>query len=83
MLHSDMDVMESIITDFFAKLFTSSNVSHLEEVISSVQTKVTEEMNEKLCSAYSGEEVDRALKQMHPSKASGPDGLNPFFYLKH
>jgi len=39
-------------------------------------------MNEGLCAPYTRREVEVALKQMHPHKAPGPDGMNPFFYHK-
>jgi len=44
---------------------------------------VSEEMNDKLCRPYNAEEVEKALQQMHPSKALGPGRLNPFFYQKY
>ena len=41
---------------------------------------VTEEMNVKLTAMYIVEEVELAIKEMAPLKASGPDGMPPFFY---
>lgn len=37
-------------------------------------------MNVALTKQLSMEEVHSALKQMHPSKAPGPDGFSPSFY---
>lgn len=37
-------------------------------------------MNTDLTANYTGEEVITALKQMHPTKASGPDGMLSLFY---
>lgn len=42
--------------------------------------RVTHEQNKRLTEEVSFEEFTIALKQMHPDKASGPDGLNPAFY---
>ena len=39
-------------------------------------------MNSTLMEPYTGDEVRRALFQMHPSKALGPDGMSSFFFQK-
>ena len=39
-------------------------------------------MNSTLMEPYTGGEVRRALFQMHPSKALGPDGMSSFFFQK-
>jgi len=51
----------------------------MEEVL---PPTVTTEANSKLCMPYTREKVDRALAQMHPHKAPGLDGMNPFFFQK-
>lgn len=40
-------------------------------------------MNESLTKPYVDEEVEVTIKQMHHSKAPGPDGMSPVFYQKH
>lgn len=48
-----------------------------------VQARVTYAMNERLLQPFLSEDVDFALSQMHPLKASGPDGFGVSFYQKH
>ena len=43
---------------------------------------VTEEMNQNLLQPFVGEELHKALFQMHPSKSLGLDGMSPFFFQK-
>lgn len=39
-------------------------------------------MNETLTMHYTEDEIRKAIKQMHPDKAPGPDGMTPIFYQK-
>ncbi len=45
-----------------------------------VQHKISLEMNQSFSQMFTGEEVEKALYQIGPLKASGPDGLPPVFY---
>ncbi|XP_050242446.1 uncharacterized protein LOC126691441 [Quercus robur] len=54
--------------------------NHSERVLAGVQPVVSTSMNEALTCPYSREEVEVAIKQMAPLKASGPDGMPPLFY---
>ena len=55
----------------------------MEEVTNLIPTKVSEEMNHDLIKDFSAEEVRTALRQMHPTKAPGPDGMSAIFYQKY
>lgn len=52
--------------------------------VNSVQTHsprfISSAQNAKLIEDITFEEFTVAIKQMHPEKASGPDGLNPAFF---
>ena len=45
-----------------------------------IQPKVTAKMNEILMQDFREAEVEKALKQMHPLKAPGLDGMPPLFF---
>ena len=47
-----------------------------------VQSKVLESMNARLTRDFQAEEVHRALKQMYPLKAPGPNGM-PHLFFQH
>ncbi|XP_042983363.1 uncharacterized protein LOC122312776 [Carya illinoinensis] len=68
--------MDVLITEYFQTLFTAADRVDMEDVLSGVEARVTAEMNVELLKPYVAEEVEVALKQMHPSKAPGPDALN-------
>ncbi|XP_062021202.1 uncharacterized protein LOC133737713 [Rosa rugosa] len=72
--------LEHVVLNYFGKLFTSSNPSTIHEVVSMVPSFVSEELNNRLTKEITYKEVYDALKQMHPSKAPGPDGFSPCFY---
>ncbi|XP_062028872.1 uncharacterized protein LOC133744858 [Rosa rugosa] len=78
----DDDGMEKVVTNYFTKMFTASNIDleAVETTLAAIQPCVTHGMNEKLCASYSQEEVKNALFQMYPTKSPGPDGMPPIFF---
>ncbi|XP_073030650.1 uncharacterized protein [Primulina eburnea] len=55
-------------------------IKELEIEIENLATK--EEMNQILCAPFTETEVRRALFDMHPDKAPGPDGFSTLFFQK-
>lgn len=52
-----------------------------EDLLSSLQIiKIAILFNFLMTARYLFEEFTEAMSQMHPDKASGPNGLNPAFY---
>ena len=57
--------------------------SQIESVIAPIPTLVTPEMNTELSRAFTREEVVMALKQLHPTKSPGLDGMLALFFQKY
>ncbi|GKU88725.1 hypothetical protein SLEP1_g2954 [Rubroshorea leprosula] len=72
--------IRSIASSYFESLFSSSSPSDLEYVLNCVEPCVQEDDNRFLLSEFTEHDITRALFQMHPSKAPGPDGLSPGFF---
>lgn len=51
-------------------------------MLNAVEHRVTPKINQELTKAYTAEEITRAIKQKHPDKALGPDGMTTLFYQK-
>ena len=50
------------------------------ELLDAIHTKVTKRRNATLIKEFHAGEVEKALKQMHPLTALGPDGMPLLFY---
>ena len=72
--------MSHILIEYFQELFTSSCPTVNEELLAAIHPKVINRMNEILFQDFRVAEVEKALKQMHPLQAPGPDGVPPFFF---
>ena len=68
---------------YFQSMFTSASTSSFQQVINHVCEVVTLDMNGTLLAEFTHDEVKRALFQMHPTKASGLDSMNPLFFQKY
>ena len=74
---------ESITTTiiaYFEKIYTTSSPTGINEVTNAIPRRVTNEMNSKLTKTFTSEEVLKALQQLHPTKAPGPDGTSAIFF---
>lgn len=78
---SSEDDLCDVAVNYFTDLFSVSNGS-VSNVIDLVQAKVSDVDNGMLLASFTKDEFKRALFQMHPDKAPGPDGFNPGFYQK-
>ena len=68
---------------YFENIYSTASPTRVEDVVVAIPTRVTEDMNESLTRVFTREEVVTALKQIHPTKAPGPDGMSVIFYQRY
>lgn len=75
--------MEKMATNFFKDLYTKDPLVTPQPLLDLIMLKVTEQMNEDLCKAFSDKEISDALFQIGPIKAPGPDGFPARFFQRN
>ncbi|XP_074378321.1 uncharacterized protein LOC141719854 [Apium graveolens] len=76
---SNHEDMCQVVKDYYTVVFTSGHNAEILQLDES-ERRITEEQNHMLVAEMTFEEFSVAIKQMHPDKTSGPDGLNPAFF---
>ena len=69
-----------VLVNYFKNLFTSTEHIMSQDVLSCVLAIIDDEMNATLSKEFDEKEVEKALHQMTPLKALGPNGMPPLFY---
>ena len=65
---------------YFEQIFTSSNSSGFDNILSGIQSIAGVEAIDQIDGYFQASEVKEALNQMPPLTAPGPDGMSPIFY---
>ena len=73
----------AVLVDYYKSLFASTDRSVTSSVLECVPPMITDEMNEVLCCKFEESEVTKALNQMAPLKAPGPDGMDEMIGWHH
>lgn len=76
---SDHGEMCNAVRDYFKNLFFHDSMLQRDQMRTG-GVVVSDAQNKKFVEDFSFEEFTTAVKQMHPEKSTGPDGLNLAFY---
>ncbi|CAD6237595.1 unnamed protein product [Miscanthus lutarioriparius] len=79
----DEAVMASMTTEFYRSLYTAEGTADTDQLLDTVPTKVTGEMNDMLLKLIGLEEVKNAWCQMFSTKAPSPNSFPAHFFQKH
>ena len=73
----------NIVVSYFKELYSTSFPTRAMEVADLIPRRITREMNGDLTKEFQKEEVIQAFRQLHPTKASGPDSMSSIVYQKY
>ena len=76
----EVEVVAEVASDYFMNIFNAGTCDRMEECLSIVNQKITDDMLEVLSWPYSSDEVKSALFQIGTTKALGLNGMTALFY---
>ncbi|KAK5812500.1 hypothetical protein PVK06_027931 [Gossypium arboreum] len=74
--------MATIAKNYFQDLFMLRGISNLKSILERVERCIIEDINAKLMTKYTAEEIWTALKSIGPTKAPDDDGFPAIFFQK-
>lgn len=80
---TDTEKIVKIFQNYFEELYTTERARDVEEVLSKVERKVSDEDNAEPEREITKEEIFAALHQMNLHKAPEADGMNALFYQRY
>ena len=79
---SSEEVIE-ILIGYFQELYTSVNQVPCDIATEAIEKVINPDLNDQLAHDFTAWEVQKAIKEMAPLKAPGPDGMPPLFYQRY
>ena len=71
------------IQRYFTQLYKSNGSNIDSSLMDGIPVTVTADINRKLTSPVTEDEIKSAVFKMNPEKSPGPDGMTPSFYRQH
>lgn len=78
--HFRDDAIGKVAEKYFSDLFSTTQHSDMEEIISGIEPKVTAAMNRSLLLPVTNKEIKDAVFSIGPDRAPGVDGFTAAFY---
>lgn len=72
--------LDNHIVDYFQTLFSTNTDKGNMVFLLNMEPRINETMDVDLFRDFTKDEICRALKQMHPTKAPDLDGMPPIFF---
>lgn len=79
----ERDQLDIHIVDYFWSMFSANPIKGSMEFLLAVSRRITNDMNMEVAYDFIVEEINVALKQMHPTKVSRSDAMPSIFYQRH
>ena len=76
----EVEDIAKVVVDYFDNLFSAGSCDQIEEYLEFVSAKVTSEMQNFSSCDFTADEIKKAVFQMGPTKALGPDDMNALFF---